>query len=126
MSKIVISIKEDMDPDNVLENIEILDKEMNRLEANVPNNCNLDEQKEIDDMMQANIDLREKVNDVSNLVRQTLIKINVRDCLVIFRTTKFELTRPYLGKGSETLPSYMKENKNLTLSTPRLPKQDSK
>lgn len=78
MSRIVIAIKEDMDPNNVLEGIEILDKEMNRLEANVPNNCNLDEQKEIDDMMQANMDLRQKVDDVSNLVRQTLIKINVR------------------------------------------------
>lgn len=112
MSKIVISIKEDMDPDNVLENIEILDKEMNRLEANVPNDCNLDEQKEIDEMMQANIDLREKVNDVSNLVRQTLIKINVSCGFVIFRITKYEHIKPYPEKVSEILQSYTRKSKS--------------
>lgn len=77
MSKLVITIKHDMDPSNLLDKIHTLDVEMNKLENNIPTNCDEEEKQEIDEMVQANRELREKVTEVSELVKNTLTKINV-------------------------------------------------
>ena len=77
MSRLVISIRRDMDPSNILENIEEIDLEIDRTERNIPSNLSENDMNDINILIQANKDLREKVNDVSELVKETLTKINV-------------------------------------------------
>jgi hypothetical protein len=77
MNKFVIAMKEDMNPDNVLQGISQLDAEMQRLEAKYPDSFTNDDRAEIDEIIEGNKDLRGKVNEISNLVKMTLIKINV-------------------------------------------------
>ena len=77
MSRLVISIRRDMDPSNILENIEDIDLEIDRTERNIPSNLSENDMNDINILIQANKDLREKVNDVSELVKETLTKINV-------------------------------------------------
>jgi hypothetical protein len=73
----VISFRHDLDPSNLLEKIEVLDAEMRRLEQEMPADLSPPEKDEITDMVQANSELRDKVTEVSELVKLTLVKINV-------------------------------------------------
>jgi hypothetical protein len=85
MSKFVISLREDMNPDNILEGITLLDAEMQRLETKYPDDCEYDDQQEIDEIIEGNRILREKVNEISNIVKTALTKINVIKHINIFR-----------------------------------------
>lgn len=73
----MISFRHDLDPSNLLEKIEVLDAEMRRLEQEMPADLSPSEKEEITDMVQANSELRDKVTEVSELVKLTLVKINV-------------------------------------------------
>lgn len=75
-NKLVISIKQDLDPSSVLDKIENLDREMSMLESNIPSGLTNEEEGEIEEMIQANNDLRAKVAEVSKLVKITLTKVN--------------------------------------------------
>ena len=79
MSRLVISIRQDMDPSNILDNIEEIDLEIDKVERNIPSNLPESDMKDVNVLIEANRDLRSKVNEVSELVKETLVKINVRE-----------------------------------------------
>lgn len=75
-SKLVISIRKDLDPNNVFEKIESFDMEIDQLERKMPTDLTEDEESEVIEMMNANKELRQKVNEVSQMVKMTLIKVS--------------------------------------------------
>jgi len=63
MSKLVIAMKKDMDPNHgFFEESGRVDFEMNRLETRIPSDCTPDEAQEINEMIDANRELRERVS----------------------------------------------------------------
>ena len=72
----VLEMRNDLNTDTLLSGIEALDLEMQKLENNKP--YEWDDDDEVDHIIAANKELRDKVNDVSMLVKKTLIKISVR------------------------------------------------
>ena len=81
MNRLVVAMRQDMDPSNILDNIDKIDAEMARLERKFPSDCDQQELDEISEMINANQELRAKVNDVSEMVKNTLTKINVTGSL---------------------------------------------
>ena len=75
-TKLVISIKQDLDPNNILDKIETIDVELDKLEHNIPDGLDADDISEVEEMMKANKDLRQKVSEVSEMVKTTLVKVN--------------------------------------------------
>lgn len=77
MNRLVVAMRQDMDPNNILDNIDKIDAEMAKLEKKFPSDWDQQELDQISEMINANQELRSKVSDVSEMVRNTLIKINV-------------------------------------------------
>lgn len=69
-------MREDLDPENVMDGIEKLDLEVQRLDQQIPSDFQYEE--EISEMVDANKELRDKVNEIALLVKNSLAKINVR------------------------------------------------
>lgn len=76
MNKAVKRMREDFNPGNVMDGIEKLDLEIDRLEERIPDEDRDDE--EVMAMMEANDELRLKVGEVGQLVTITLTKVQVR------------------------------------------------
>ena len=77
LSKFAISVKSDFDPSNIFNGISEIDLLLHKADSMLLTNLNEEEMKEINILTSANKDLRNKVQEVSELVKNTLIKINV-------------------------------------------------
>ena len=84
MSRLKISIQQDLNPSNILDGIEEIDLEVDKIDRMIPPDLTEDEKNEIQFISKANKELREKVHDVSDLVRITLIKVNVSNRVLVY------------------------------------------
>ena len=70
-------MREDLNPDSVMDGINALNLEIQKLEERRPIDLDGNEEEDINEMMTVNNELRDKVNEVSLLVKNTLSKIYV-------------------------------------------------
>ncbi|CAI2365978.1 unnamed protein product [Moneuplotes crassus] len=70
----VKKMREDLDPENIMDGIEKLDLEVQRLDEQIPPDFQYEV--EISEMVDANKELKDKVNEIALLVKNSLAKIN--------------------------------------------------
>jgi len=81
-------MRNDLNTDTILSGIENLDLEMEKLESKRP--YEWDDDEEVEEIISANKELRDKVNEVSQLVKKTLTKINVSMVCLMFSIQELE------------------------------------
>ncbi|CAI2366088.1 unnamed protein product [Moneuplotes crassus] len=73
-NRVIMRMREDLNPENVMNGIEKIDLEIHKLEENIPPDASEDEEAIL--MLEANKELRERVEEIGMLVKTSLAKVN--------------------------------------------------